>query len=73
MDRKLFPRPVWKLAEANRATSLFVFWDLVLVLAAFLHVVAVAGLDPVGAVDLLPHGTLLCHSVHDACVVGGEG
>ena len=40
-----------------------------LILASFLHVIAVAGLDPVGAVDLFPHGTLLCQGINDAFVI----
>ena len=43
-----------------------------LVLASFLHIVAVAGLDPIGAVDLLAHGPLLCQRVNDTFAVGGE-
>ena len=72
LDRKLFARPIREFAEANRTSSLFVFWYLVFVLATFLHIVAVAGLDPIGAVDLLSHGTLLCHRVNDTSVIGGE-
>lgn len=73
VNRKLLPRPSWNIAEANRATSLFILRDLMLILAAFLHVIAVAGLDPVGAVDFLPYGTLLCHGVNDTRSIGGEG
>ena len=73
LDRQLFSGPIWELAEADRATSLFVFWDLVLILATFLHIVAVASLDPIGAVDLLAHSTLLGHGINDASVIGGEG
>ena len=43
-----------------------------LILAPFLHVVAVAGLDPIGAVDLFPHSTLLCQGINDAIVICGE-
>lgn len=72
LDRQFFSRPVREFSEANRATSIFVFWDLVLILATFLHIVTVAGLDPIGAVDLLSHGSLLCHGVKDTSVIGGE-
>ncbi len=74
LDRELFSEPVRGVAEANGATSIFVIWDLVLILATFLHIVAGPGLDPIGAVDLLSHGTLLCHGINDTIVViGGEG
>ena len=43
-----------------------------LILAPFLHVVAVAGLDPIGAVDLFPHSTLLCQGINDTAVICGE-
>ena len=43
-----------------------------LILASFLHVVAVAGLDPVGAIDLLSYSTLVCHGINDTLVIGGE-
>ena len=73
LDRELFSRPIWDLAEANRATSLFVLWNFVLILATFLHIVAVASLDPVGAVDFLSHRTLLCQCINNTGVIGGEG
>lgn len=71
-DRQFLSWPVRKLTEADGTASLFVFGDLVLILASFLHVVTVAGLDPVGAVDFLAHGTLLCHGINDTSIVGGE-
>lgn len=43
-----------------------------LILASLLHVVAVAGLDPVGAIDLLSYSTLVCHGINDTLVIGGE-
>ena len=59
-SRQFLSRPVWEFTEADGATGLFVFGDFMLVLAPFLHVVAVAGLDPIRAVDFFPHSTLLC-------------
>ena len=73
VDRHLFSGPVRKFAEADCATGLFVLWDLVFVFATFLHIVAVAGLDPIGAVDLLSHRALLRHGVKDTGVIGREG
>ena len=73
LDRELFSKPVRGVAEANGATSIFVIWDLVLILATFLHIVAAPGLNPIGAVDLLSHGTLFCHAINDTIVLGGEG
>ena len=59
-SRHFLSRPIWEFTEADGATSLFIFRNLVLIFAPFLHVVTIAGLDPIGAVDLFPHGTLLC-------------
>ena len=73
MSRQLFSGPIWNFTEADRAACLFVIGDLVPIFATFLHVVAVPGLNPIGAVNLLPHGPLLCHGVKDTIVVGGEG
>lgn len=71
-NRQLLFGPVGELTEADRTASLFVFRNLMLILASFLHVVAVAGLDPVGAIDLLSDRTLVCHGINDTLVVGGE-
>lgn len=57
-NRQLFSGPIWNFTEADRAASVFVFGDFVLIFATFLHVVAVAGLNPIGAVNFLPHGAL---------------
>ena len=43
-----------------------------LVFASFLHIIAVAGLDPIGTVDFLSYRTLLCRSFKDAIFIGGE-
>ena len=40
-----------------------------LILAPFLHVIAVASLDPIGAIDLFPHGTILCQGINDTVVI----
>lgn len=71
-DRHFLSRPVGEFTEADRTASLFIFRNLMLILASFLHVVAVAGLDPVGAIDLLSYSTLVCHGINDTLVIGGE-
>ena len=71
-NRQFLSRPIRELTKADSATGLFVFGNLVLILAPFLHVVAVAGLDPIGAVDLFPHGTLLCQGINDTVVICSE-
>lgn len=60
----IFSRPSWVSSDANCQSSLVVWGNFVLVLAPFLHVVAISSSNPVGTVHLL---------TESACITGVFG
>jgi len=61
-DCRVISHPGREFAESNTSPSLIVIREFVLVLATFLHIVAVASVEEVGAVDLLAKCTWGCNS-----------